>query len=148
VVPRRSRTDRNGRYTINGLIGFRHARYRVSFGSGPHGLLPDYPPQYPTPIRVSPGRTSIGIGATMHKPGRVSGEVTDVHDDPIAGADAIVLSKRGHELAYALTGDDGTYSLTGLAVTRRGYTICFYGGNVKSPTGYQPQCFDSVDWDG
>jgi hypothetical protein len=97
---------------------------------------------------VAPGRTTTGISVTMHKPGQIAGTVADTHNTPIAGVDAIVVASNGHEIANALTGRDGTYTLTGLAATRRGYTVCFYGGNAKSPTGYQPECFDDVVWDG
>jgi hypothetical protein len=148
VLPRRARTDNQGRYTMSGLIGYSNARYRISFGAGPSGLLPDYPGQYPTPVKVSPGRTTSGIGVTMHKPGQIAGTVTDSHGAPVSGADVQVLASNGHAITHALTGQDGTYTLAGLAPTRTGYTICFYGGYAKSPTGYQPQCFDGLNWDG
>ena len=88
------------------------------------------------------GRLAVGGGG-------VAGTVTDAGAHPLGSVSVDVYTAAGSQVGFALTGSDGTYTVTGLATGS--YDVCFTGSFATggtSTTGYLDQCYDGVAWDG
>ncbi len=112
-------TGADGTYTISGLAS---GDYRVQF-TAPMGsdLVNEYyrdTTNYSaaTPVTVTAGRTTSAIDAQLATGGRITGRVTDTNGAPIANA-SVSASPAGAVsggFGSAMTGTDGTYTISGL----------------------------------
>lgn len=106
---------------------------------------------------VTSSGSSAGTSATATtlSPGTITGTVTSASGGaPLAGVRVEVYqsgdgtpSSAGR--GSAVTGADGTYTVTGIAPGLQ-YGVCFDASGVGagSSTGYQDQCWNGVAWDG
>ncbi|MFC6705027.1 beta strand repeat-containing protein [Flexivirga alba] len=108
------------------------------------------PPAGTTAVAVTSGSIHSGVNATLSAAGGISGTVTDA----AGGADLTdvtvnVYDGSGNAVSSASTDGAGTYTAGGIPAGS--YTVCFTpasdsGGS--SATGYVPQCYKNVPWDG
>lgn len=124
-VRRCADTGAGGIYSVSALAS---GRYRVAFSDYSKGYTSQYYPgvHWPvlaTPVSVTAGADHVGVDATLHTGGRVSGVVSDAATGlPLAGIEACMraIAPEG-ELAgglfpsCAVTSASGHYELSGLA---------------------------------
>jgi hypothetical protein len=110
------------------------------------------PPAGATPVPVSAGATASSIDAALSSGGGITGKVTaTVGGAGLTGVLIDVVTSTGIFAGSATTGSSGSYSVTGLAPSTTGYTVCFDATSASggtSTTGYGSQCFKGVPWDG
>jgi hypothetical protein len=104
-----------------------------------------------TPVPVTAGGTVTGINVKLAAAGVISGTVTARSGGArLAGVTVHVYDSAGHLLAKQVTGVNGAYSVSGLAVSK-GDKVCFDAGAAtggSSKTGYAGQCYKGVAWTG
>ena len=104
-------TGDDGSYTITDLAAGDYVVKAMKCGEY-------YMKQYPTPVHVEDGQAVTGIDIALRPMGgggggngSISGTVYDkATNQPIAGAKVMITCMK-----YGLTGDDGTYTITGIA---------------------------------
>jgi len=126
-------TNEAGQYTITSLAT---GEYTVKFSSA------NYVPQYyagkleaseATPVAVTAGATTAGIGAALEVGGQITGKVLDsATKKPIAGT--LVCASDGALGACGVANEAGEYAITGLASGQ--YTVKFAASN------YVPQYYN------
>ena len=79
---------------------------------------------------------TLTVPATASLTGTVTGG-----GDPVAGVTVQVIGPDGIQAASAITGDDGTYAVAGLA--DGGYVVCFNPAGVAG-LGFLPECWNDV----
>ena len=99
----------------------------------------------PSPVTVNVGGNTSGIDAALIRAGAVSGIVTDVAHNGLAGVTVDVYSPSAGTWS-AVTAADGSYAATGLPAGSD-YQVCFYAAGAKGgssdATGYIDQCYNS-----
>lgn len=109
---RTTSTDANGTYTLRGL---NTSNYKVRF-QGNGTLAPQWynaatSEEAGAWVSVTAGQTTGGIDARMWQGATISGRVTNPQGDPVAG---VTVGTEPYT-TFATTGQDGTYSVQGLA---------------------------------
>jgi hypothetical protein len=161
-------TGSDGSYTVTGLVTSAPG-YRVCFdassatgGSSPAGYADQcydqvawngngFPPLGATLVAVNAGVITTGIDAALTSEGGISGTVTAAAGGgALTGVEVEVYDRNGNPVeSLATTGSDGRYTLTGLAPSTTGYTVCFFTGLASggsSSFGYENQCYNQVPW--
>jgi hypothetical protein len=109
-------TAADGTYSITGLLP---GSYKVEFYSD----LENYEPQWwdgkaskaeATAVELVAGQSVGNIDAELTPDPSISGKVTAAGGEPLAGVDVYAESTDGGPSAWAYTGTDGTYTVTGL----------------------------------
>ena len=103
-------------------------------------------------VPVRAGVISKGVDVELHTGGVISGTVTAANGgDKLFNAGVSVFDGAGVEVEQGQTDEAGRYSISGLAASMTGYTLCFdatvFAGN-PSPTGYQRKCYRNTPWTG
>jgi hypothetical protein len=99
-------------------------------------------------VTVNLNATTPSINVELNAAGAISGTVHDTSSDPLSGVLVQVVSGTGY-INSTYTAADGTYKITGLPAGT--YSVCFNTFGVTggvSATGYVPQCYSGVSWDG
>jgi hypothetical protein len=102
----------------------------------------------PTSVAVTLGATQAEVNAALAVGGAISGTVSDAGGahHGLANVSVQVSSPFLGSGGYAVTADDGTYSVTGLAAATD-YTVCFMGGGATGGSSdalrYLDQCYDN-----
>jgi hypothetical protein len=104
-----------------------------------------------TPVQVTAGSNTGSVNAALATAGAILGTVDDASSHPLDGVFVGVYTTSGSLVGSAGTGSNGTYSIIGLATGS--YQVCFsviYGQPTggSSTTGYLPQCYKNVAWNG
>ena len=148
-------TATDGSYTVSSLaVG---SDYQVCFfaslASGGANDATGYmdqcynaqPTGSPSPVTVNVGGNTSGIDAALIRAGAVSGIVTDVAHNGLAGVTVDVYSPSAGTWS-AVTAADGSYAATGLPAGSD-YQVCFYAtyasGGTSDAAGYIDQCYDN-----
>jgi immune inhibitor A len=143
-------TGPDGTYTVTGLPP---GNYRVQ-ASGPYCTVGptsppciDYASEYyddtydsnaATLVPVSSGATTPGIDFALAEAGRMSGTVTNELGTPIAGANVSAEGDACCGYGSAMTGPDGSYTVTGLLPGN--YRVRASGSYCPAPSS--PPCID------
>ena len=97
-----------------------------------------------TPVTVLAGQMTSGLLEDPAVGGALSGRVTDSAGTSLPGVLISAFDPSTPEWGpyVALSGQDGTYTVAGLAAGS--YQVCFYsqGASDASPTGYLDECYD------
>jgi hypothetical protein len=97
-----------------------------------------------TPVTVLAGQVTSGLLDDPAAGGALSGRVTDSAGTGLAGVLISAFDPSTPEWGpyVALSDQDGTYTVAGLAAGS--YQVCFYsqGASDASPTGYLDECYD------
>ena len=105
-----------------------------------------------TPVPVTLGTTSGGVGAALQTGGAISGTVTAATGgEPLAGVTVDVINSGGNYLGSASTSANGHYTVAGLPSSATGYSVCFDASGASggsSTTGYVDQCYSGAPWNG
>lgn len=118
-------TDKEGVYTLSNV---KPGERRVTAATPPQAAAM-FPVMSSRMVDVAPGQkvTSVNFGMTL--PGRISGRLLDQNDEPIAGADVILVAREYSlgALRYvyagaASTDDEGAYKLERV-MPGRGYLV-------------------------
>jgi Carboxypeptidase regulatory-like domain len=139
-------TDASGNYAVPGLAAGSYKVVLEDCGTG-LGLATSFYHDRPDlgsadPITVTAGQTVTGIDAQMIVGGAISGHVTNASANPLGGVCvAAELPTTGAIVTGALTGADGSYTLTGLAPGS--YKVHFLTVNCPFATAgdYAPQWY-------
>ena len=155
-------TDDTGRYRATGLAT---GSYFVCFSGGyatggpsVYGYLSvcyrNRPyngfdlPSGMTSVSVTAGVTHASVLARLGSAGAIAGTVRAADSTPVDRFDVSVFDLAGNQVSYGQSdGAGGTYTVSGLEPGS--YDVCF--GNASggsSTTGYQPECYADVAWDG
>jgi hypothetical protein len=112
-------------------------------------------PSGTAPVRVRNSATHGGIDLRLHRvtgqTAAISGTVTQASDGtPLSGA-SVTLFRHGTDVANKSSDASGHYSFPGLGAAT-GYSVCVLPMHVDAPlppaTGWSPQCYADVPWDG
>jgi hypothetical protein len=106
------------------------------------------PPAGATKVPLSGGQDATGIDIALRVGGEIAGTVfVSAGSTPAPGV-LVKLYTAGGSFIASTTSDvsTGVYSFTGLSSAS--YTVCFDGRTSATPSGYLPQCFNQVAWDG
>lgn len=104
-------------------------------------------------VTASGTSASASATATTLSPSTITGTVTAAAGGaPLAGVRVEVYqagdgTPSSAARGSAVTGADGTYTITGVAPGLQ-YGVCFDASGVDGSTGYQDQCWSGVGWDG
>jgi hypothetical protein len=107
-------TNQSGEYSIEGLptgsykVEFTSSSYLTQYYNGKASLSEADPVSV-----VVEGRT-VGIDATMHESGRLSGKVTDTHGNALPNVFVTVLDSSGNFVASGGVNSSGEYTIGGL----------------------------------
>jgi hypothetical protein len=151
-------TSAKGQYTVQGLpaaTGDAVCFDATSVAKGGGYVSQCYrgqawtPPAAPAPgaakVNVVAGSTTPGVNATLVPGGAISGTVTSgPHKSGVAGVAVVVFAPSGKRAGLALTSANGSYKVTGLASSARGYAVCF---DTRFVTGFHSQCYRGISWD-
>jgi hypothetical protein len=108
-------------------------------------------PSGTTPVPVSAGQTTSGIGAALGAGASISGTVTAATGNgALTGVQVDVFSSNGTAISSMRSAADGTYTVAGLAASATGYIVCFDASTAPlgSATGYADQCYKNTAWSG
>ncbi|MEO7263053.1 MAG: carboxypeptidase regulatory-like domain-containing protein, partial [Jatrophihabitantaceae bacterium] len=147
-------TSSTGQFSVTGLTPGVHLLcffpYGETTGHSATGYLPGCYRQQPygysdtgTPVTVLAGKMTSGLVDYLPVAGALSGRVTDSAGRGISDVSVSVSAEDPNELGHgAITGADGSYTVTGLAAGS--YSVCFYsqGASGASATGYLDECYD------
>lgn len=112
-------TSRGGRYKFTGLapgryfVQFQDCSVHPRFGSQLYKGKQTF--KSATPVRVTSGRTTSGINATMTPGGTISGVVRTPAGKPAAGVCVDAFDASSSAFGFSVTGTAGGYTLQGLA---------------------------------
>jgi hypothetical protein len=126
-------TNRDGKYTMEGITPGRYEVYASAGGCGNKG---DYAPgDYPRLVRVSDATTTAGVNVYLQPGGILSGKVTAAATgNPLGGI--CVGDDNGD---FAITASNGTYKIDQLPAER---TAVSFSGGCGNAGSYAPQYFD------
>ena len=146
-----AQTSSSGQFLATGLAaGTYRLCYLLPPGASGHSPLGYRPACYRqqldgpgTPVVVEAGKITSGLVDYLHVAGAISGRVTDSAGNGIAN---VFVTSHGTEWWHgrsAVTGPDGTYTITGLVEDT--YYVCFSseGSAGTSSTGYLDECYDN-----
>ena len=110
-----AQTDSSGAYTATGLPA---GAYKVRFSSA-SGYLEQWYDNKPdedsaTEVQVSAGNTTININAELIEGGRITGTVTGAGGVTLQNVEVAALNPYESSVAWASTGDTGSYAIGGL----------------------------------
>jgi hypothetical protein len=159
-------TGTDGTYKVVGLDT--RSDYQVCFSSsasvaGGSSDSTGYVPQCydgvahggsPTPVTVTAGALTTGVGADMSAGGAISGVVRDATSHASLAGVQVSVHAPGWmgPLQVVSTGPAGTYTAKGMAAGSQ-YSVCFtatsgVSGGTTDLTGYASQCYDNLPpWD-
>jgi len=104
-----------------------------------------------TLVPLKRGQAKTGVDIAVKVGGEISGAVTDAgNQQPVGGVNVKLFDAAGNPLASVISSfSDGSYGFPGLSPTALGYVVCFDGRRaVLGGSGYRPQCFRNIAWDG
>ncbi|HEV2887219.1 MAG TPA: carboxypeptidase-like regulatory domain-containing protein, partial [Jatrophihabitans sp.] len=152
----------NGQFSVTGLVPGSYllcfqpgsegtAHSSTGYLSGCHHSQPDGNGSQPdrngdtgTPVTVRAGHLTSGLLDEPPAAGALSGRVTDSAGSGLPGVLITASDPSTPEYGpyVALTAQDGTYTVAGLAAGS--YQVCFHsqGASGASPTGYLDECYD------
>ena len=144
-----TRTSSNGQFLATGLTA---GTYRICYLLPPdasgHSNLGYRPACYRqqldgpgTPVVVQAGKITSGLVDYLHVAGAISGRVTDSAGQGLANVSVTAYGTEWWHGRAAVTGPDGTYTVTGLVEDT--YGVCFTRSAGTSPTGYLDECYDN-----
>ncbi len=135
-------TADDGTYTLPALASgtYTVCFYPPSIANGPGAVCYNNQPAdgtgSPTDVTVAAGATTTGIDAALPSTGSVSGVVSATA--PVSGAVIEVTASDGSYTGYAITGDDGSYTVTGLPPAS--YGVCAYPTSGADASGAVSAC--------
>jgi hypothetical protein len=124
-------TDENGEYEIHGLPA---GSYKVEFWARPVGYVVQFYAgkrfrSEATPVVVSAGATTTGIGAELEVGATISGRVIAAATGlPVAGVEVCAFTLDEKEVGCEATDGTGAYAIEGLAPGQ--YEVYFYTGET------------------
>jgi protocatechuate 3,4-dioxygenase beta subunit len=124
-------TRHDGRYVMRGLPT---GSYSVDFSPGCNNNGNYLSASYPRKVHVTVGKTRSGISAVLQPGGSISGVVTGLSGQPLAGVVAFADASDGNGNA-ACSGKTGAFDITQLPPGS--YTIA-YGGYCGAKGNYAP----------
>jgi hypothetical protein len=108
-----------------------------------------------TTVSTTAGTIHSGINGSLAAAGAIGGTVRSSSSTALSGVDVWVYQSSsgvlGTAYGHATTSSTGTYTISGLAPSTTGYTVCFNGSQGAPPTAagaYQSQCYNGRAWDG
>jgi GDSL-like Lipase/Acylhydrolase family/Carboxypeptidase regulatory-like domain len=140
--PLTTTTGEDGSYSISGLSP---GKYLVAFEPDEAQYLGQYYDEAEdagsaNQVTVQAGASLEGVDAALVESATISGEVSSANTgSPIDGAEVSVRSTEGGAIGMATTGEDGSYSVTGLpagsytvefSAEGQDYLAQFYGGQT------------------
>jgi hypothetical protein len=132
-------TDENGEYEIAKLAA---GVYKVEFWARPVGYVNQYYAgkrlwSEATPVVVSAGASTSGIGAELEKGATISGRVTAAATGlPVAQVEVCAFTLDESEFGCEATDGTGAYAIEGLAPGQ--YEVYFYTGKTEGELVSQP----------
>jgi Carboxypeptidase regulatory-like domain len=130
----------NGTYTVSGLTP---GSYEIEFVPPSDAYLTQYyggvaSLEAESPVAVSAGKTTTGINAALKSPGEISGTVTSAATSAaLAGVEVEVYDSHGTFVAFADSGANGAYTVSGLPTGS--YVVEF-----APPGGYLGQYYNGA----
>jgi hypothetical protein len=141
-------TNASGSYTLSGLsTGDYTVEFSPDCGNSGNFLTQWYSGETSAgsadPVTVVAGTTTTPINAAMQLPGTITGTVTAATGGaPLSGICVNVTSAGGSGVGFAITGADGTYSVSGLE--SGGYEVEYSPGCGNSGN-FLTQWYDNED---
>jgi hypothetical protein len=128
-------TGRGGRYLVKGLST---GRYQVQFfaGCGNNGNFVASAHRHP--VRAAAGHVTKGVNGVLHRGGKISGVVRDVHGKRLAGICLQLQGGGGLGAGPGETNERGSFAFTQLPAGT--YTLAFSGG-CSNPGNFAPQWY-------
>lgn len=125
-------SDSDGNYKIN----VDSDTYIVVANPGFDNTLYDF--QQVTGVVVNSGEVSAGINFILRRCGMVSGKITINGVDPLPGIVIHAIDRDNYERSSVISGDDGTYLITGLPILKNPYIIepILDSGDTSNPQRY------------
>jgi hypothetical protein len=121
----RTTTDNEGAYTLSNV---KPGERRVTAATPPQ-LAATFPATLSRMVDIQPGQKVTSLNFAIKLPGRISGRLVDQNDEPIAGADVILVAREYSlgALRYvyadaARTDDEGAYKINRV-MPGRGYLV-------------------------
>ncbi|MDM8520919.1 carboxypeptidase regulatory-like domain-containing protein [Anaerolineales bacterium HSG6] len=149
-----TKTDTEGRYEVGGLstgtyrVGFydRHGNYFTEYYDNTSDLKDS------TDVSVTTGQNTTGIDAVLGSGGHISGQVTNVSNEPLAEIMVLVKQKTKHHweaIGWATTDEQGNYDVSGLMA---GDYLVYFTDTPNVPWGdkendnghYLPEFYDDT----
>jgi hypothetical protein len=158
----------NGTYTLSGLspsagytvcfdassakggtsrTGYESQCYKGIAWAGGQSALPNGT----TAVNVTAGGTAQGVSAALAPGSSITGTVTAATGGGALSGVSVDVFSGSTLIASALTASNGTYTVSGLAPTTTGYTVCFdasLAAGGASSKGYADQCYSNIAWSG
>jgi len=146
-----TRTSSSGQFLATGLTA---GTYRICYLLPPeasgHSALGYRPACYRqqldgpgTPVVVEAGKITSGLVDYLHVAGAISGRVTDSAGNGLPNVSVTTYGTEWWHGRVAVTGPDGTYTVTGLVEDTYGVCFSTEGSAGASPTGYLDECYDN-----
>lgn len=108
-------------------------------------------PSTATHVSVTAGSTTPDINAALAEAASIAGKVTFAGTTTPVSSVLVTSYLNGQLIETAITNAGGLYTLTGLAPSSVGYTVCISGYSVfggPSRTGYLGRCYKTAAFDG
>lgn len=136
-LQREAATDREGRYTFDGVSPGRYVISASAPGYANGRVLRDNGVQHPPHVmRVGTGQTVNGLDVRLTRGASVSGVITDPSGLPLAGVDVVVeggFAAAGPFPARAVTNQHGSYRIDGVPIGQRFVAVRYRGPNPRRP---------------
>jgi hypothetical protein len=102
-------------------------------------------PAAATRVPLRAGQVRSGVDVALSVGGAISGTVTVAGSGAPAALSIEVRTSAGTTVGTGFSSSaDGTYSVTGLAPSAAGYTVCFDGATFDGSAGYVSRCYQGV----
>jgi hypothetical protein len=106
------------------------------------------PPADAQPVSVSAGATTTGIDVALPDAAAIAGTVSNRGGLALAHVEVLAVNRSTGERFRDGTNRAGRYRVRSLTPAADGYTVCFAGQGVRSPTGYLDECWKNQPWSG
>jgi hypothetical protein len=106
------------------------------------------PPSSATDVKVTAGKTTNNININVPKGAAVSGKVKTPGGSALPFVTVTAHNRSNGQSYVGITLKNGTYKITGLSSSAKGYTVCANPVGVQKGTGYRPRCYKKTAWNG
>ena len=104
-------------------------------------------PSSATLVNLSAGSKS-NVNFSVAPAAAISGKVTSPTGAGLNSISVFALNKSSKALFFGFTTSKGTYAVTGLTASAKGYAVCFNAFGNSSGTGFLSRCFHNKSWNG